>query len=692
MPDNTDSRSPSSGKVRKGPRCIAIVGPFGSGKTILLEAVLARMGAVPQRGSVTAGTSVGDASPEARRHRMSVELNIGSLDFLGDRYTFLDCPGSVEFLPEMAAVLPAVDAAVVVCDADEKKVPALELVLRELERQRIPRLVFLNKIDILSEPLQGVVERLSRASRVPLLLRQIPLQRDGATVGFVDLALDRAFRYREGAPSEPVAMPDEVAAEEKQARFDMLERLSEHDDRLMEELLEEVEPEPDRVFTDLAHEVQDGLAVPVLIGAALTGNGVERLMKALRHEVPGVASVAARLGLGGEGEPVAQVVKTLHTAHAGKLSLARVLRGAVKDGAMLVAPSGETGRITGISRLMGGTASKMAEAAAGDTVAFGRLDAAKTGDSLSAGRPLAPLATLPAPVPVMALAIHARDRKDEVKLGAALRKLGEEDRALAVEQDPDGGALILRGQGEMHLRVSVERLQSRFGVATTTERPRIDFRETIRKPATGIRGRHKKQSGGHGQFGDVVIDVAPLPRGAGFVFEDRIVGGVIPRNYIPAVENGIREALKKGPLGFPVVDVSVALVDGSFHSVDSSDMAFALAGRLAVAEALPGCAPVLLEPVLQLDIAVPSTSTARVNAIVASRRGQLLGYDAREGWDGWDCVKALLPEAEIADLIVELRSITSGVGTFEARPDHLAELVGRDAKEVIAARQHAATV
>lgn len=689
MPDKTD-RSPSSGKVPKGPRCIAIVGPFGSGKTTLLEAVLSRMGAAPQRGSVTAGTSIGDGSAEARRHRMSVELNVASLDFLGDRYTVLDCPGSVEFLPEMAAVLPVVDAAVVVCDADEKKVPALELILRELERQHIPRLIVLNKIEALSEPLQAVVERLGRASRIPLLLRQIPLQRDGATVGFVDLALDRAFRYREGASSEAVAMPDEVAAEEKQARFDMLERLSEHDDRLMEELLEEVEPEPDRVFADLAHEVQDGLAVPVLIGSALTGNGVERLMKALRHEVPGIASVAARLGLGAEGEPVVQVIKTLHTAHAGKLSLARVLRGTIKDGAVLAAPSGETGRITGIARLMGGVASKLAEAAAGDTVALGRLDAARTGDSLSGGRPMTPLVALPAPVPVMALAIHARDRKDEVKLGAALRKLAEEDRAIAVEQDPDGGALILRGQGEMHLRVAVERLQSRFGVATATGRPKIGFRETIRKPAAGIRGRHKKQSGGHGQFGDVVIDVAPLPRGEGFVFEDRIVGGVVPRNYIPAVENGIREALKKGPLGFAVVDVSVALVDGSFHTVDSSDMAFALAGRLAMMEALPGCAPVLLEPVLQLEIAVPSSCTARVNAIVASRRGQLLGYDAREGWDGWDCVKALLPEAETADLIVELRSITSGVGTFEARLDHLAEFVGRDANQVIAARQQAA--
>lgn len=690
MPESTDDRSLPSGRARGSLRCIAIVGPFGSGKTTLLEAILARLGALQRQGSVAAGTSIGDANDEARGHRMSVELNVGSVGFLGDGYTFLDCPGSVEFLPEMAAVLPVVDAAVVVCDADEKKIPALQLILRELERHRVPRLVFLNKVDAGVEDVQSLVDKLGRASRAPLLLRHIPLQRGGATVGFVDLALERAYSYRDHAPSEVMAMPDDVAPEEKQARFAMLERLSEHDDRLMEALLEDIEPEPDRVFADLAHDVRDGLVVPVLIGSALNGNGVARLMKALRHDVPGVDAVAARLGLAPKGEAVLQVIKTLHTAHAGKLSLARVLRGTVKDGAVLTTPSGESGRVSGLSRLIGQSAGKMAEAALGDTVALGRLDAARTGDTLTAGRPMAPLVDLPAPVATMAAAVRTRDRKDDVKLGTVLRKLADEDRALAVEQDPEGGELVLRGQGEMHLRVAVERLQSRFGIAATTARPRIGFRETIRKAAHGIRGRHKKQSGGHGQFGDVVVDVEPLPRGEGFVFENRIVGGVVPRNYIPAVENGVRDALKRGPLGFPVVDLKVTLTDGSYHTVDSSEMAFAQAARLAMADALPLCAPVLLEPVLRLTIAVPSDCTARVNAVVAARRGQLLGYDARDGWDGWDGVDALLPEAEAGDLIVELRSITSGVGTFEARLDHLAERVGREADQVVAARQHGA--
>jgi elongation factor G len=244
----------------------------------------------------------------------------------------------------------------------------------------------------------------------------------------------------------------------------------------------------------------------------------------------------------------------------------------------------------------------------------------------------------------------------------------------------------------MHLRVTIEKLSSKFGVSIGSHPPQVGYRETIRRTLTGVRGRHKKQSGGHGQFGDIVIDVAPLPRGEGFAFNDRIVGGVVPRQYIPSVEHGVRASLKKGPLGFPVVDVGVTLTDGSYHTVDSSDMAFQLAARIAMAEALPHCVPVLLEPVLAIEIAVPSEATAKTNAIVASRRGQTLGFDTREGWQGWDVISAMMPEAEMADLIIELRSVTSGVGTFRASFDHLAELVGREAEQVVASRQHGAPV
>jgi elongation factor G len=291
--------------------------------------------------------------------------------------------------------------------------------------------------------------------------------------------------------------------------------------------------------------------------------------------------------------------------------------------------------------------------------------------------------------PVLALSLSATDRKDDVKLGQALLRLNEEDPSLSIVQNPRTHDTVLWGQGEMHLRVALERLKDRFGVNVKSQPPSIGYQETIRKSITQ-RGRHKKQSGGHGQFGDVVIDVKPLPRGTGFAFDEVITGGAVPRNYIPAVEEGVIDALKHGPLGFPVVDVAVTLTDGSYHAVDSSDMAFRLAGRLGISEALPNAQPVLLEPIHLVEIVCPNDATAKINAILSGRRGQILGFDTRDGWSGWDAVKAMMPETEIGDLIIEIRSATAGVGTFTAKFDHMSELTGRTADQIVAAKKAAA--
>ena len=290
--------------------------------------------------------------------------------------------------------------------------------------------------------------------------------------------------------------------------------------------------------------------------------------------------------------------------------------------------------------------------------------------------------------PVLAIAVQAKERKDDVKLGQAFTRLTEEDPSLVVEHNPESHEVVIWGQGEMHLRVATERLADRYGVPVVTHPPKVGYRETIRKPIT-VRGRHKKQSGGHGQFGDVVLEIKPLARSTGFQFEERITGGVVPRNYIPAVEEGVIDALKEGPLGFPVVDLSVALIDGSYHTVNSSDMAFRTAGRIGIDEGLPQCQPVLLEPIHLVEIVCPSDATAKMNAILSSRRGQILGFDAREGWPGWDVVRAQMPEAEIGDLIIEVRSATAGVGSFTYTFDHMAELTGRTADQIVAARRAA---
>jgi elongation factor G len=656
----------------------------------LLEAILFRTGAVQRQGTVEAGTTVGDASRESRHHSMSVELSVATTTFMGESYTFVDCPGSVEFIHDMRAVLPFVDAAVIVCEADEKKVPQLQLILRELEDLKIPRFLFLNKIDKADKRVRDTVSVLQPASRVPLLLRQIPIWSGEIITGFTDLALERAYVYKEHAPSEIIELKGDELNREKDARFTMLETLADHDDELMEQLLEDIPPPRDKIFDDLTKELRDGLVCPVLVGTATRTNGVLRLMKALRHEAPTAEKTLKRLGLKAGPDPLVNVIKTFHTAHGGKMSVVRVLNGQVGDGTTFVTPERDAGRVAGVFRLMGPASEKRGPAQAGETVALGKLDHANTGDTLTAGKQAhPPLARVTALAPVLAIAVAAKERKDDVKLGQALTRLLEEDPSLTVIHNPEAHEVVMWGQGEMHLRVATERLADRFSVPIVTRKPTVGYRETIKK---GIvqRGRHKKQSGGHGQFGDVVLDIKPLPRGSGFVFTEEIKGGVVPRNYIPSVEEGVIDALKHGPLGFPVVDIAVKLIDGSYHTVDSSDMAFRIAGRIGVVEGLPQCTPVLLEPIHQVEIVCPSEATAKMNALMAGRRGQILGFDTREGWDGWDVVRVQMPEAEIGDLIVEVRSATAGVGSFTFKFDHMAELTGRTAEQIVAARKAAA--
>jgi elongation factor G len=666
------------------------VGPFQSGKTTLLEAILARSGAISRAGSVDAGTSLGDASAEARHHKMGVGLSAVTTNFMGDSYTFIDCPGSIEFAHDMRAALPAVDAAVVVCEADEKKLPQLQIILRELEDMGIPRFLFLNKIDRATKRIRETLATLQPASRIPLVLRQIPIWNGDLIAGFVDLALERAFVYREHKASEVMALEGSDLDREKEARFSMLEKLADHDDALMEQLLEDIEPPRDAVFDDLARELREGLICPVLLGSAARENGVLRLMKALRHEAPSVTETAKRLGVSSSKDSLAYVFKTVHLQHGGKLSLTRVLAGRLDDGATVHGSSGEAGKVSGISALGVAQDNKRGVAEAGETVALGKLDAMRTGDTLSGGKtaPQALLRAEPSP-PVLAMAVAAVDRKDDVKLGQALLRMNEEDPSLTMVQNPRTHDTVLWGQGEMHLRVALERLRNRFGVDVKSHRPAIGYQESIRKPITQ-RGRHKKQSGGHGQFGDVVLEIKPMPRGAGFEFHEKVVGGAVPKNYIPAVEEGVIDGLARGPLGFPVIDVQVTLTDGSYHSVDSSDLAFRTAARIGVSEALPQCHPVLLEPIHLVDIVCPSDATAKINAILSGRRGQILGFDTRDGWSGWDRVRAMMPEAEIGELIVELRSATAGAGSFTRQFDRMAEVTGRAADQIIAANRVAA--
>ena len=679
-----------SGRVGvRGARCVALIGPFASGKTTLLEAILARTGSISRAGSITAKSTIGDNTPEARDHVMSVGLNVADATFLGDHFTFIDCPGSIEFAHEGALALPACDMAVVVCEADPKRVSALQVILKQLDDTGVPHLLFLNKIDTSPIPVHDVIPSLQPASAKPLVLRQIPIWENGIATGFVDLASERAYVYREHASSKIIELPSAIAAREKEARFQMLEKLADYDDELMEQLLVDIPPPNDRVFDDLTKELHDGLICPVLIGSAEHGHGILRLLKALRHECPAVEDTAKRLKLD-RAKSAAYVFKSVHTKAGGKLSFARVFAGEIPDGATVTGSDGQEERVAGIFNIRGEETVKRGTAKAGDTVALGRLDSIHSGGTIAVGKTAgAQVAAPKAPQPALAIGLGLKDRKDEVKLSSAVAKLVDEDPSLTLEHNGDMHQILLHGQGEMHLRVVLERLMRKYGIDVLREKRRIGYKETIRS-ATEVRARHKKQSGGHGQFGDVKLDIKPLPRSSGITFGEKITGGAIPKNFIPSVEIGVRDYLSEGPLGFPVVDVAVTLTDGSFHSVNSSDMAFRQAGRLAMSEGMPKCNPVLLEPIMGVMIAVPSEANARINSIISQRRGQILGFDTRPGWPGWDLIQAHIPEAEMDNLIIDLRSATAGVGSFTFGFDHLSEVTGRLRDQVLAASRAAA--
>lgn len=669
------------GRTPSAPRCAAIVGPYLTGKTTLMEALLHTCGAIHRRGTVKDGNTVGDASPEARKHNMSTEVSAAAAEFLGDRWSFLDCPGSVEFMQDTYSALKVADVAVVVVDPEPERAHAVQPLLHFLDANDIPHMIFINKVDHAHVPVQAVLESLQGASSRPLILRHVPIRKDDRIEGYVDLVSERAYAYKPGESSALIEIPEAMQDTNNQARQALLEELSNFDDPLLEALLEDSVPPKDEIYAYLTKDLQENTVVPVFIGAAEQTAGVLRLMKALRHETPDPSVTLARLG-GADGEPLAQVFKTYHMPRAGKLSLARIWRGTVSDGAHF----GDN-RVGGLSRLMGYSQEKLGQAEAGDVVALGRMENVRTGDVLSPDRIAAGAMAWIEPLkPVYALAIHPERRDDEVKMSAAMTRLVEEDPSLVVEHDPETHQLLLRSQGDIHLQVATEKLRDRYNVSVTTEVPKVPYKETIRKPVKQ-HARHKKQSGGHGEFGDVHIEIKPLPRGNGFRFDEVIHGGSVPKNYIPAVEAGVKEYLTEGPLGFPVVDVSVTLFDGQAHAVDSSDMAFRRAGILAMKDGLPQCSPVLLEPVCRVTVSIPNEFTANAQSVISRRRGQILGFSPKEGWTSWDEVDAYMPQSELHDLIVELRSLSQGIGSYEWQFDHLNELAGREASQVLEARK-----
>ena len=671
-------------KVSGGSRNVAIVGPYSSGKTTLLESILSITGATRRKGSITEGNTVGDSSPEARARQMTVEINAASAEYGGVCFNFLDCPGSIELLQETLNALVGVDAAIVVCEPDPSRVLTVSPLLQFLDQWEIPHVVWINKMDRANAGYLEVLEALKTVSDRPLVPHQYPIGSRDSLVGFIDLVSEQAFHYHPGAPADPVPLPGELEAAEKAARTEMLETLADFDDHLLEELLEDINPPQEEIVKDLKLDLGADLVVPVFIGVASEDYGVRPLLDALVREAPEPQTTAERRDLESSEEPLAQVLKTYYTPQGGKLSLVRLWRGILRDGDSL---GGE--RMGGLYTLMGQQQEPLTSVKAGSVVAIARLENAKTGDTLTTeagdvGDALPAAEALPA---VYALAITAEKRSDEVKLSGALNKLIEEDPALHWEQHGDTHEVILWGQGDVHIQIGLDRLRRKYNLPMATHLPQVAYKETIRRPAANVRGRYKHQTGGHGQFGDVYLDIQPLPRGTGFDFHDTIVGGVVPKQYIPSVEHGVREYLDHGPLGFPIVDVGVTLTNGSYHNVDSSDQAFKQAARIAMQSGLPQCEPTLLEPVAQLEISIPNSFTPNVLKLVSGRRGQIMGYEAKANWPGWDEVTAHLPVSEMQTLILELRSLSMGVGFFRWQYDHLSQVPDKVKEKVLASAE-----
>ncbi len=640
-------------------RVIAVLGASNVGKSTLVDRFAALQGAAPP-----------PAPPG--------ESRVVGFSHLDEAWQAIDTPGSVEFLPVALGALLAADVAVICVAPDPDAAPLAAPYLRAVEAAGTPALILVNRVDEARGRMRDLVAALQDYAAHPILLRQIPIREGDRVTGTVDLVSERAWSWRENAPSQMIALPPGLASREHEARDEMLEHLSEFDDHLLEELVEGHEPPTEEVYGLCAKALAENRMIEALLGSALHGNGVLRLLKALRHEAPQPEVLRARLQAqaGLSEPPLAAIFAGGYRKHVGRtawirafeaLTAARPVAGKA-PGQLLPADPRDQRHLEGLG------AGEIACAVKADHLAPGRLaDGA-------AAHP-AP-AWLAAPAPMFERLLLPAVEREGIKLSGALATLAELDPGLALAQDPVTGGARVGVQGPLHLRLLKARLKDGFGLDVTEQDPAPAYRETI-SGARETAYRHKKQTGGAGQFADVRLTVAPAPRGAGFSFSETVKGGAVPRNYIPAVEAGAAEAMEKGPLGFPVADVAVTLTDGQAHSVDSSDMAFRIAGKRGVAEALAAAGPVLLQPIHKVRIHAPAAFTGAFGPIVAALKGQVLGFGPDPEARGWEVFEALVPAAALAGLAGDVRAATQGVGAFDAAFDRYEEVHGKAADRIV---------
>ncbi len=664
-------------------RNIAFIGVHHSGKTSLVESILYLTGTISRRGKTLDGTSTGDHTPESIARQMSTSVSAVNTKYRDFQFNMLDCPGFVDFKEEVKLALMGVDTAVFVIEPDPSRVVQIEPLLRYTESIGIASMVFVNKVDKQDNAFKETLDAMLAMPRhghgrlVPI---HFPIKTD-TVFGYADILKVEAFKYGECGKPEKMEIPSDLKTNISNAHELLLECLADVDDTVLEMVVEGKEPPLNVMEDDLRSAVQKGNLVPILVGSAHTDAGVLCLLDAIIALCPSPLCHKFKdregklLELKEDGPVIAQVIKTYIHPQFGKLSLSRIFSGTLVSNAKLhntsIEGSGEE-RIGGLYQLQGKKQEAVQSAGPGSIVAIARLEKVRTGDTLTSDHCPIVLNTPPVAPPLYVLAIAPKSHADEAKVMALVSKLLEEDPSLTLDWDADLHEHRLGGQGEVLLSVSLQRLERQYHLQVSADKPKVAYREAIQS-AVEAHGRHKKQTGGHGQFGEVYLKIEPAENGSGNQFSESIVGGAIPHQYIPGVEKGAMEALQRGPLaGFPMVDVAVNLYDGSFHDVDSDEMSFRTAAIHAIREALPKANPRILEPIASVTIVTPSQYLSGVLSQITGRRGQILGYSARENEPGWDEVTAFVPEAELWDYIIELRTLTHGLGFYHWEHAHLA--------------------
>lgn len=679
-------------------RNVAVVGHRGSGKTSLVEAILHTAGVKNRLGSVVDGTTTMDHDEDEIKRQMTISAGLAHVEWDKRKINLVDTPGEASFISEAMATLTVVEGALMVVNAVSKVEVQTERVWRRAEQIGVARLVAVNMLDRERADYGEVLTALADRFGDGVVAVGLPIGSEHGFSGVVDVAYMKAYTYADasGKGSE-IPIPDDMTEAVEAARETFVERVAESSDELIEKYLEGEELTLDELLAALKDGVAEGRLSPVVPVSATKNIGIDALLRMIEFALPSPARAGARMvpAADGEGEvevaadpaaPAALMVfKTISDQFSGRINLAKIFSGHIASDSQLLNPrTGDKERTGNILTMVGKDTKGIDEAGAGDIVALAKLKDTATGDTLTDPARAVVFPPVEFPPPAISFAITAKAKGEEEKVSNALRRLGEEDPAMQFRFDTQTHEMIIAGTSQVHVEVILDKMKRRFGVEVDLHPPRVPYMETIRKPSKA-QGRHKKQTGGRGQFGDCWIEIEPLPRGEGFLFEDAIVGGSIPRGFIPAVEKGIVETMERGVIaGYPVVDVKVRLFDGSYHTVDSSEMAFKIAGSLAFNKAMEGAAPVLLEPVMNVEVIAPEENMGDIMGDLSSRRGRPQGS---ESMGEMHAIRAQVPLAEMLTYAPQLRSMTGGRGSYtmdldhyEEVPAHLTEKIVEEAK------------